>query len=147
MTIETIIAAFNNERLLRKDDKLEEYFDNNAERFDAIKGLPLSQVLAYYAYYNEHSPYSTQHGIKGAEFENVLVVMDNGKWNNYNFKYLFEGTAGKESIIQRTERIFYVCCSRAINNLVVYYPSPSPTIIAKAKRWFGESNVLPLLNG
>jgi len=91
-------------------------------------------------YYNDHSPYSTQHGIKGAEFENVLVVMDNGRWNNYNFKYLFEGT-GNESVIQRTERIFYVCCSRVINSLVVYYPSPSTAVLAKAREWFGESNV------
>ena len=138
--IEDVMDALDRNGLLRKDDRLKEYIDNNAEKYDAIKGLPLSQVLAYYLYYNDHSPYSTQHGIKGAEFENVLVVMDNGRWNNYNFKYLFEGT-GNESVIQRTERIFYVCCSRAINNLVVYYPSPSTAVLAKAKEWFGESNV------
>ena len=27
---------------------------------------------------------STQHGVKGAEFENVLVIIGRG-WNQYNF--------------------------------------------------------------
>ena len=56
-------------------------------------------------------------------------------------KYYFEGAADKETIISRTERIFYVCCSRAMNNLVVYYPSPTAAVIAKAKQMFGDGNV------
>ena len=139
-TIDVTIEAFDNNKLLRKDDRLVEYIENNVDRYDAIKLLPLSQVMAYYSYYNDHLPYSTQHGIKGAEFENVLVVMDNGNWNNYNFKSFFE-ESGKETVVQRTERIFYVCCSRAINNLVVYYPSPPTAVIEKAKQLFGENNV------
>ena len=139
-TIDVAIEAFDNSKLLRKDDRLVEYIENNADKYDAIKILSLSQVMAYYSYYNAHSPYSTQHGIKGAEFENVLVVMDNGKWNNYNFKCFFERN-GKESVIQRTGRIFYVCCSRAINNLVVYYPSPTTAVLETASQFFGKSNV------
>jgi DNA helicase-2/ATP-dependent DNA helicase PcrA len=141
-TIDIAIESFNNERLLRKDDRLDEYIENHSERYDAIKNLPLSQVLAYFEYYNDYSPYSTQHGIKGAEFDDVLVVMDNGRWNNYNFKYYFEATSGKESVIKRTERIFYVCCSRAMNNLVIYYPKPTPATLAHAKQLFGDENVM-----
>lgn len=140
-TIDTVINEFNNQHILVVDDQLTEYITNSQERYDIIKDLPISQVLAYNAYYNSFSPYSTQHGIKGAEFDNVLVVMDNGRWNNYNFKYYFEGTSGKEKIVSRTERIFYVCCSRAMDNLVVFYPSPTPAIIAKAKEMFGDANV------
>ena len=139
-----MMTAFDTKKIIVIDDQLDEYIVNNKERFDGIKGLPISQVLAYHAYYNSHSPYSTQHGIKGAEFENVLVVMDNGRWNNYNFKYYFEETKGKETIVSRTERIFYVCCSRAIENLVVYYPSPTLAIISKAKKLFGETNVVSI---
>lgn len=141
MCIEELINEFDNERLVRKDDRFNEYLENHSETYDKVKGLPASQVLAYFKYYNDFSPYSTQHGIKGAEFDNVLVIMDNGRWNNYNFKYYFEDTAGKESIIQRTERIFYVCCSRAKDNLVVYYPSPTTKIIDRAKSLFGAENV------
>lgn len=139
--IETMINRFNQEGLLRKDDRIDDYITEHSETYDKIKPLPFTQVMAYFKYYNDFSPYSTQHGIKGAQFDNVLVIMDNGKWNNYNFKYYFEKIAGKESIINRTERIFYVCCSRAINNLVIYYPEPTPQIIAQAKILFGDSNV------
>lgn len=139
--IDTIITCFDQENLVRKDDRLADYITEHSETYDKIKVLPFTQVMAYFRYYNDFSAYSTQHGIKGAEFENVLVIMDNGRWNNYNFKYYFEKTAGKESIVSRTERIFYVCCSRAINNLVVYYPEPTQQVLAQAKILFGDANV------
>lgn len=141
MSIEELIDNFDTKRILLKDDSLKEYIDNNEEIFNKVKVLSRLQIQSYYIYYNNYSPYSTQHGVKGAEFENVLVVMDNGKWNNYNFKYYFEKTPGKESVISRTERILYVTCSRAKDNLVVFYPSPSKIIISKAKELFGNENV------
>lgn len=140
-TIEDVINGFDTNKLIRKDDRFTNYVEKNSEEYEKIKILPASQILAYFQYYNDFSPYSTQHGIKGAEFENVLVIMDNGRWNNYNFKYYFEKTSGKEKIIERTERIFYVSCSRAMNNLVVYYPDATPTIIQQAKKLFGDENV------
>jgi DNA helicase-2/ATP-dependent DNA helicase PcrA len=140
-TIDDTMRNFDRQHILVVDDRLTEYIADNQERCDIIKGLPIAQALAYYTYYNSYSPYSTQHGIKGAEFDNVLVVMDNGRWNNYNFKYYFEGTTGKDTVVSRTERIDYVCCSRTMVNLVVFYPSPTPIIIAKAKEMFGDANV------
>ena len=139
--IDTMITCFDQENLVRKDNRLVDYITEHSETYDKIKALSFMQVMAYFRYYNDFSPYSTQHGIKGAEFENVLVIMDNGRWNKYNFKYYFEKTAGKESVISRTERIFYVCCSRAINNLVIYYPEPMQQILSQAKILFGDSNI------
>lgn len=144
MRIETLIDEFDRARLVRKDDTWNAYVEKHAEVYEKVKNLPASQVLSYFAYYNDCSPYSTQHGVKGAEFDNVLVIMDNGKWNNYNFKYYFEKTPEKESIIKRTQRLFYVCCSRAKDNLIVFYPKPTPQIITQAKAMFGEKNVRPL---
>jgi DNA helicase-2/ATP-dependent DNA helicase PcrA len=141
-TIGEAIDKFDNERLLRKDDKFNEYIEANSERYEDIKKFPLSQAVALFKYQNDFSPYSTQHGIKGAEFDNVLVVMDNGKWSKYNFNYYFESKVGKESIIERTERIFYVCCSRSMSNLVVYYQNPTPIVIYRAKHLFGDENVV-----
>lgn len=141
ISIEEIINEFDKEHIIRKDDRFYECRDKHKEIYDKIKILPASQVLAYFQYYNDSSPFSTQHGIKGAEFDNVLVILDNGGWNKYNFKHYFEDTSGKESIIKRTKRIFYVCCSRAKNNLIVYYPKPTSRVIAKAKHLFGAENV------
>ena len=141
MSIEMLIDAFASARLVRKDDSWDVYMKERDEIYNKVKGLPALQVLSYFEYYNDFSPYSTQHGVKGAEFDNVLVIMDNGKWNSYNFKYYFEKTPGKESIIERTARLFYVCCSRAKKNLIVYYPNPTQQIIVQAKKMFGENNV------
>ena len=142
--IEDMIEYFDKEKFLKKDDNFEAYIEKHGEIYDKVKILPSTQLMPYFSYYNSYSPYSTQHGIKGAEFENVLVVMDNGKWNNYNFEYYFEQTPKKESVIQRTEKIFYVCCSRAKNNLIVYYPNPSNSVIKKAEELFGKNNVKKL---
>ena len=139
-----MIEYFDKEKFLKKDDNFEAYIEKHGEIYDKVKILPSTQLMPYFSYYNSYSPYSTQHGIKGAEFENVLVVMDNGKWNNYNFEYYFEQTPKKESVIQRTEKIFYVCCSRAKNNLIVYYPNPSNSVIKKAEELFGKNNVKKL---
>lgn len=141
MTIYDVVERMNVEKLVRKDDKFIDYIEKNTEFYESVKALPITQVIAYCKYYNDFSPYSTQHGIKGAEFNNVLVVMDNGRWNQYNFQYYFEKTKGKESIIERTEKIFYVCCSRAKENLIIYYPKPTPETIAKATLLFGENNI------
>ena len=89
------------------------------------------------------TPFSTQHKTKGDEFDNVLVILDNGRWNDYNFGYLFLNS-GTESVLKRTQKIFYVCCTRARENLAVYYHNPAPNVIAKAKEWFGEANVISL---
>lgn len=88
-----------------------------------------------------YTPFSTQHKTKGNEFNNVLVILDNGRWNDYNFEYLFL-ESGTESVLNRTQKIFYVCCTRAKENLAVYFHSPKPQIVDVAKKWFGESNVI-----
>ena len=146
MTIEELINYFNVNKIVLIDDNLKMYIENNNDIFNKVKELSRLQVQSYFLYYNKFSPFSTQHGVKGAEFDNVLVVMDNGKWNNYNFKYYFENTSTKEKIIQRTEKIFYVTCSRAKDNLIVYYPSPSEAIISQAQILFGDNNVHEICN-
>jgi DNA helicase-2/ATP-dependent DNA helicase PcrA len=140
-TIEDLITIADKNALVWIDDKLREFTQEDSERYDKIKILDRTQVEKSYNYVEGYSPYSTQHGVKGAEFENVLVILDNGGWNKYNFKHLFEGTLDKEDIINRTQKIFYVCCSRAKNNLVIFYHKPSAAAITKAKELFGNDNV------
>lgn len=143
LAIGELISRFDSIGIIKKDDKLDLFLFDNKELYESISKLSMNQVVAYYEYYSDYSIYSTQHGIKGAEFENVLVIMDNGKWNNYNFKYLFED-AGNPKVIERTKRIFYVACSRAMNDLIIFYPSPTDKVIAGARLLFGNENVMPI---
>jgi DNA helicase-2/ATP-dependent DNA helicase PcrA len=140
-TIGETIDEFDKNGIVKPDDRINEYIKEKADLASSVKSLPFSQLSAYYEYYNDLSPYSTQHGVKGAEFDNVLIILDNGKWNKYNFQYYFEKTSGKESIIERTKKLFYVCCSRARNDLVVYVYRPSSGLINSSKSIFGDENV------
>ena len=140
-TIEEIINWFHEEGIIKKRDSFYRYLEKNGDTYEKVKDYSSSQIVSYYTYYYSYSPYSTQHGIKGAEFENVLVVMNNGNWNNYNFKKYFEQVTSNESVSQRTEKIVYVSCSRAKDNLIVYYPKPTSSVLERAKELFGEGNV------
>ncbi|MDD3323332.1 MAG: AAA family ATPase [Paludibacter sp.] len=130
------------------DDNLAKYFSKGIEEknkyfdlWNALKNIHFKEIVNFYNYDLDSSIYSTQHGVKGAEFENVLVVLDNGKWNHYNFESLFTGQ-GNEGTVNRTKKIFYVACSRTENNLVVYYNQPSQSVINSAVRLFGADNIV-----
>lgn len=140
-TIEEIINQANENGICLIDDKLEDFKTKNVYLYNRVKDVKFSEFQKLYEYLEGKTPFSTQHKTKGAEFSNVLVVLDNGGWNNYNFENLFVGS-GTESVLQRTQKIFYVCCTRTKENLAVYYNNPNPSVISKAKEWFGESNVI-----
>ena len=138
--IEEVMKLANKLRLVQEDDSLKHFMSENEEQYNEVKKIPYREIINLFKYRNENSPYSTQHGVKGAEFNNVLVVLDNGRWNQYNFTSLFEGT-GKDSIISRTRKIFYVSCSRAKKNLVVFFHKPTNNLLHVAEAWFGRDNV------
>lgn len=92
----------------------------------------LSELEGYYTYVKQESPYSTQHGTKGAEFERVIVVLDDneGRFPLYSYDKLLglkelsatdvnNQSRGADSAIERTRRLFYVCVSRARESLAV----------------------------
>jgi hypothetical protein len=59
--------------------------------------------------------------------------------NNYNFNCIFEGS-GNPSVLERTQKLFNVCCNRANEILAVYFRDPSPKTIDQAKVRFGAAN-------
>jgi DNA helicase-2/ATP-dependent DNA helicase PcrA len=140
-TIESVVNFADEKGIVKKDDNFTNFVNENQYVYNRIKSLPFTEIVNLYKFEEDLTPYSTQHGIKGAEFDNVFVILDNGRWNQYNFKYLFEKTIGKESVIERTQKMFYVCCSRAKKNLVVFYHKPSDNVLKEAKDWFGSDNV------
>lgn len=140
LTIEDAIELANEEGIVKKDDKLARFSENSEYLYERIKQVAYEEFVNLYNTEQGHNPFSTQHSVKGSEYDNVFIVLDNGNWNQYNFKYLFENS-GSSSVIERTRKMFYVCCSRAKSNLVVYFPDPTENTIAKANEWFGEENV------
>lgn len=139
-SIDEIIKLTDEQGLIKIDDDLNEYFSDKEEQYNKICDISYSQFRNLYNYEQGFSPYSTQHGVKGTEFDNVFVILDNGNWNMYNFKSLFENQ-GNPNVIERTRKVFYVCCSRTENNLVVYFNKPTDSVVSQAQAWFGEANV------
>jgi DNA helicase-2/ATP-dependent DNA helicase PcrA len=98
----------------------------------AFLRCPARELMAYQRYIEDRSPFKTQQGTKGAEFERVLVLMDDeeagyslfstGKYFGYaplSPKDEENIAAGEDSVVGRTRRLFYVCCSRAEKDLAV----------------------------
>lgn len=101
---------------------------------EAFLGCHASQFWGYWDYVNEQSPFSTQQGIKGAEFSRVLVVLDDDEGTHAQFSYdKYFGIKppsardeenireGRETSVERTRRLFYVCCTRATTDLAVVF--------------------------
>lgn len=142
-TIEEVINEANENGVCIIDDKLERFISEKEYVFNRIKSVKYKEFQKLYFYLEGYTPFSTQHKTKGAEFDNVLVILDNGGWRSYNFQNLFLVT-GTESVLERTQKLFYVCCTRSKEKLAIYYKSPSPAVLTKAIEWFGEANVIPL---
>lgn len=98
---------------------------------DSFFAMPTSELFAYRDFIEENTPYSTQHGVKGEEYPNVLVVFDDveANWNQYSFsKLLTPGTAGEptEGQQERGRKLAYVCFSRAEQHLKILFFTPAP---------------------
>lgn len=140
-TIEEIINKADEYGICKKDDKLQRFITEKEYVFNRVKEIKFSEFQKLYNYLEGNTPFSTQHKTKGAEFDNVLVILDNGGWNNYNFEKMFLGS-NSESVESRTKKIFYVCCTRTKENLVVFFHNPNQNVIIKAKELFWEENVI-----
>lgn len=141
LTVGEVIDKADQSGIVKKDDRFNNFVKRSEYLYRRVSEVPYDEFIHLYDTEKGNNPFSTQHSVKGAEYENVFIVLDNGRWNQYNFRSLFED-AGTASVIERTRKMFYVCCSRARNNLVVYFPEPTQAVLAKAKDWFGNDNVL-----
>lgn len=139
-SIEDVINEANEKGICLIDDKLIAFKEKKEYLYNRVKDVKFSEFQKLYEYLEGQTPFSTQHKTKGTEFDNVLVILDNGGWNNYNFSNLFLET-GSASVLDRTQKIFYVCCTRTKENLAVFFHNPDAQVIAKAKEWFGNGNV------
>ncbi|MNV36399.1 hypothetical protein D3C71_1278740 [compost metagenome] len=98
---------------------------------DSLFQMPPGPVAHYAEYIDNNTAYSTQHGVKGEEYEKVMVVYDDveAAWNNYSFnKVLTPLTAGDPTDRQRsiTQKLAYVSFSRAKEDLRVLMFTANP---------------------
>src|SRR3546814_868976 len=96
-----------------------------------------------------HTPFATKHGVKGAEFENVLVIVGRG-WNKYNFAQMLEWMdpgppEDRVAFFESNRNLFYVACSRPKRRLALLFTQVlSAAALAKVSELFGDENVIAL---
>ena len=136
--VKDVLTFAHSQKLIRLDDRIQEVLGGNFSSDEDIAlsienylKVPSHELINYYKYIENESAYSTQHGIKGAEFDRVLVILDDEEGKDYTL-YSYEKLLGlkelsktdtehinanEESVLDRTRRLFYVCCSRARHDL------------------------------
>ena len=135
-------------------------WEEDLQAWVMVMDLPINMVRGYDDYVNQRTRFDTHQGVKGLEFDRVMVIIDDTEAKGFMFSYdkLFgvkELTeidkkhieAGEESSVDRTQRLFYVTCTRAKESLaIVMYTSDSEKVKNQAisKGWFSEQEIVLL---
>lgn len=135
-------------------------WEEDLQAWVMVMDLPINMVRGYDDYVNQRTRFDTHQGVKGLEFDRVMVIIDDLEAKGFMFSYdkLFgvkELTetdkkhieAGEESSVDRTQRLFYVTCTRAKESLaIVMYTSDSEKVKNQAisKGWFSEQEIVLL---
>ena len=111
--------------------------------------LDYAQFIAVRDFLYPDAQFSTEHGVKGEEYDNVVFVISKG-WSQYQFETyapMITGHAtipkGKEASYERNRNLFYVCCSRPKKRLFFFVTVPIETAFrAFLITLVGEDNIL-----
>lgn len=114
-----------------------------------LRAVSYTELIALDRFIDGHTPFATKHGVKGAEFENVLVIIGRG-WNKYNFAQTLEWLeAGppdeQKEFFEKNRNLFYVACSRPKVRLALLFTQIlSENALAKITQLFGADNIIAL---
>ena len=121
--------------ITRTEEEEQECTEDQLEKIDALEkamNVPFSHFIKYYEYVSGNEGFDTHQGVKGLQFERVMTIIDDNEsqGTTFNYEKLFGITEmsnrdltnqqqGKETTIDRTRRLLYVTCSRAIDSLAI----------------------------
>ncbi len=119
------------DRIIRREEELLSFIDTPKEewsstlqRYNKLREIEYKEVIEVTRFIEKQTPFATQHSVKGAEFENVLVVLGGG-WNHYKWPQLLELLETKKlnrantKGFYRARNLFYVSISRPMTRLAV----------------------------
>lgn len=135
-----------------EDDKMINWFD--------FLQCSIGELDAYSNYISDNSRFGTHQGVKGLEFERVMVILDDEEAGGNQFSYekllgakdlskidIKNIEEGNDSSIDRTRRLFYVTCSRAEKSLAIVAYTKNPDKVkeyAISQDWFIEDEIVSL---
>jgi len=128
---------------------------------NAFLDSPFSEIQPFARYVSDEAPFDTHQGVKGLEFDRVMVLMDDSEARGFMFGYeklfgakdrsaadLRNESEGKETSLDRTRRLFYVTCSRARGSLALVAYSDNPKAIRShviESGWFVADEIVDKL--
>lgn len=142
------------------DDGTAEVSPASLEAWRAFLEPPYRQTIPFAEYVSDRGPFGTHQGVKGLEFERVLIILDDSDARGFLFSYdkLFEAKPlsdtdrkhladATDGGISRTRRLLYVTCTRAEKSLalVAYTEDPDALIGAALRNQWFESNEIERL--
>lgn len=142
--IGSVVELAKEELEIKTGDNFDKFIEGNGwYLWERIKEIPFKEYKKSIEYLEKKTPYATQHSVKGSEYDNVFVMLES-RWKKYSFDGMMLEDGEEPS--KRALKLFYVCCTRAQKNLVVFYlkSNPSPQILKWIKEKFGEENVINL---
>ena len=117
----------------------DEYF--NGTSIANYLDIEYDQFVAAINFLHPESEFSTEHGVKGEEYDNVIFTISKG-WNNYQFdiyapQIINDDSYKNDTAYVRNRNLFYVCCSRPRKRLFIFI---SPKVNSELKN-FLEQNI------
>jgi DNA helicase-2/ATP-dependent DNA helicase PcrA len=139
-------------RLEAFDPALGEEMSRSLTELQKLHAVPYQEIISVTNYLAGHSPFETKHGVKGAEFENVLVIVGRG-WNKYNFGKMLENFPNRDTLNEKeraafesNRNLFYVACSRPKKRLALLFTQAlSDGAMQTVEDWFGAGNIESVL--
>lgn len=156
-TIFDVLNVIKDSRLVGIPPKIEywmtEYLNPGHENLyhgkpiELLYSIKYEEVLNAIQFFQPDSEFSTDHGVKGEQYDNVFLVMGRG-WNDYKFDevlFLDESSiSGKElNSYIRNRNLFYVCCSRPKKRLAILITvAVNHQFRSYLNRVFGAENII-----
>ena len=111
--------------------------------------LNYQQFISAIDFLYPNASFSTEHGVKGEEYDNVIFVISRG-WSQYKFETYAPMITGqiaiplsKQSSFEKNRNLFYVCCSRPRKRLFFLVTIPTdPTFRHFLEKLVGRENVI-----
>lgn len=156
-----MVKCINDHSLFKLPDTLKTMCNDadipNENLWSSIKDITLDQIIAYADYVSDNSEFGTHQGVKGLEYDRVMILIDDsdarGNWFSYDKLFgvaersatdLKNEKEGKETVIDRTTRLFYVTCTRAKKSLAIVAYTDKPELLKKmiiANDWFEKDEI------
>lgn len=131
--------------------------DESLLAWDLALNSNFDVIIKYNDYISDNSNFGTHQGVKGLEFDRVMIIIDDDESKGFMFSYdklfgvkeLTKGdnekiAEGKETGIDRTSRLFYVACSRAKDSLAIVNYTDKPEQLKTyllESGWFVENEI------